>query len=104
MSDCSSEGRQFEPELVEIKISLTQLVECHELKAVSSIPTRGTSVFNSIFLTTLKVSLNTFFSHTSLSFSCTTFQFSLSLLNKFCEAIEVFIKLNFMLKIVLILG
>ena len=43
-SDCSSEGHQFEPDLVDIKTSLTQLVECqpHELKAVDSIPTRGT--------------------------------------------------------------
>ena len=50
-SDCSSEGRRFEPDLVEIKTSLNQLVECQppELKAVGSIPTRGTSVFNSIF-------------------------------------------------------
>ena len=41
VSDCSSEGRQFEHSLVDIKISLTQLVECqpHELKAVGSIPT-----------------------------------------------------------------
>ena len=40
-SDCSSEGRQFKPSLVDIKTSLTQLVECqpHELKAVGSIPT-----------------------------------------------------------------
>ena len=46
-SDCSSEGRQFEPGLVDIKTSLTQLVECqpHELKAVGSIPTRGRSCF-----------------------------------------------------------
>ena len=44
-SDCSSEGRRFEPGLVEIETSLTQLVECqpHELKVVGSIPTRGTS-------------------------------------------------------------
>ena len=49
-SDCSSEGRRFEPGLVDIKTSLTQLVECqpHELKAVGSIPKRGTSCFNSI--------------------------------------------------------
>ena len=46
-SDCSSEGRRFEPDLVDIKTSLTQLVECqpHELKAVGSIPTRGTLYF-----------------------------------------------------------
>ena len=33
-SDCSSEGRQFKPGLVDIKTSLTQLVECepHELR------------------------------------------------------------------------
>ena len=36
VSDCSFEGRQLEPGLVDIKTSLTQLVECqpHELKAV----------------------------------------------------------------------
>ena len=47
-SDCSSEGRWFEPDLVDIKTPLTQLVECqpHELKAVGSIPTRGTSRLN----------------------------------------------------------
>ena len=41
VSDCSSEGRQFEPSLVDIETSLTQLVECqpHELKVVGSIPT-----------------------------------------------------------------
>ena len=63
-SDCSSEGRRLEPDLVDIKTSLTQLVECqpHELKAVGSIPTRGVSCFISIFLTTLKISLNKFFS------------------------------------------
>ena len=46
-SDCSSEGRRFEPDLVNIKTSLTQLVECqpHELKAVGSIPARGMSCF-----------------------------------------------------------
>ena len=46
-SDCSSEGRRFEPDLVDMKTSLTQLVECqpHELKAVGSIPTRGISSF-----------------------------------------------------------
>ena len=46
-SDCSSEGRHFEPGLVDKKTSLTQLVECqpHELKAVGSIPTRGRSFF-----------------------------------------------------------
>ena len=35
------------PDLVDIKTSLTQLVECqpHELKAVGSIPTRGTLYF-----------------------------------------------------------
>ena len=40
-SDCSSEGRRFEPGLVDIKTLLTQLVECqpHELKAMGSIPT-----------------------------------------------------------------
>ena len=40
-SDCRSEGRRFESDLVDIKTSLTQLVECqpHELKAVGSIPT-----------------------------------------------------------------
>ena len=44
-SDCSSEGRQFEPGLVDIETLLTQLVECqpHELKDVGSIPIRGTS-------------------------------------------------------------
>ena len=47
VSNCSSEGRRFEPDLVDIKTLLTQLVECqpHELKAVGSIPTRGTSCF-----------------------------------------------------------
>ena len=51
-SDCSSEGRRFEPDLVDIETSLTQLVECqpHELKVVGSIPIRGTSCFNSIFI------------------------------------------------------
>ena len=46
-SDCSSEGRRFEPDLVDIKTSLTQLVECQpdELKAAGSIPTRGISSF-----------------------------------------------------------
>ena len=46
-SDCSSEGRWFESGLVDIKTSLTQLVECqpHELKAMGSIPTRGRSCF-----------------------------------------------------------
>ena len=46
-SDCSSEGRRFEPGSVDIETSLTQMVECqpHELKAVGSIPTRGTSCF-----------------------------------------------------------
>ena len=46
-SDCSSKGRRFEPSLVDMKTSLTQLVECqpHELKAVGSIPTRGRSCF-----------------------------------------------------------
>ena len=46
-SDSSSEGRWFEPGLVDIKTSLTQFVECqpHELKAVGSIPTRGRSCF-----------------------------------------------------------
>ena len=41
VSDCSSEGRRFEPGLVDIKISLTQLVESqpHELKAMGLIPT-----------------------------------------------------------------
>ena len=50
-SDCSSECRQFEPDLVDIETSLTQLVECqpHELKAVGSIPTRATSRFELIF-------------------------------------------------------
>ena len=40
-SDCSSEGHWFEPGLVDIETSLTQLVECqpHELKVVGSIPT-----------------------------------------------------------------
>ena len=43
VSDCSSEGRRFEPDLADIKTSLTQLVECqpHELKAMGSIPTHG---------------------------------------------------------------
>ena len=52
VSDCSSEGLRFEPGLVDIETSLTQLVECqpHELKVVGSIPTRGTSCFNSIFI------------------------------------------------------
>ena len=47
-SECSSEGRRFETDLVDIKTSLTQLAECqpHELKAVGSIPTRGTSHLN----------------------------------------------------------
>ena len=56
-SDCSSEGRRFEPGLVDIETSLTQLVECqpHELKAVGSIPIRGTSCltqfsYDSIFV------------------------------------------------------
>ena len=46
-SDCSSEGSRFEPDLVDIKTSLTQLVKCqpHELKAVGWIPTRGMSCF-----------------------------------------------------------
>ena len=46
-SDCSSEGRRFERSFVDIKTSLTQLVECqpHELKVVGSIPTRGRSCF-----------------------------------------------------------
>ena len=46
-SDCSSEGRRFEPGLADIKTTLTQLVECEpdELKAVGSIPTRGRSCF-----------------------------------------------------------
>ena len=46
-SDCSSEGQRFEPDLVDMKTSLTHLVECqsHELKAVGSIPTRGTLCF-----------------------------------------------------------
>ena len=63
-SDCSSEGRRFEPGLVDINTSLTQLVECqpHELKAVGSIPTRGMSCFDSIIPLLI---------------------FSLSLLNKF---------------------
>ena len=40
-SDSSSEGHWFEPDLVDIKTLLTQLVECqpHELKAMDSIPT-----------------------------------------------------------------
>ena len=40
-SDCSSEGCWFEPGLVDIETSLTQLVECqpHELKVMGSIPT-----------------------------------------------------------------
>ena len=40
-SDCSSHGRRFEPDLVDIRTSLTQLVECqpHELKAMCLIPT-----------------------------------------------------------------
>ena len=56
-SDCNSEGRRFEPGLVDIETSLTQLVECqpHELKVVGSIPTRGTSCFNSIFVSMLTV-------------------------------------------------
>ena len=91
---------KVEPDLVDIKTLLTQLVECqpHELKAVGSIPIRGVSCFISIFLTTLKISLNKFFSHTSLKFSCTTFSiliFSLSRLNKFCETIEISIKTLF---------
>ena len=47
-SDCSSEGCRFEPSLIDIKTSLTQFVECqpHELKAVGSIPTQGTSRLN----------------------------------------------------------
>ena len=47
-TDCSSEGCRFKPDLVNIKTSLTQLVECqpYELKAVDSIPTRGMSCFN----------------------------------------------------------
>ena len=56
-SDCSSEGRRFEPGLVDIETSLTQLVECqlHELKVVGSIPIRGTSCltqcsYDSIFV------------------------------------------------------
>ena len=74
-SDCSYEGCWFESDLVDIKTSFTQLVECqpHELKVVGSILTRGVSCFISIFLA---------------KFSCTTFSiliFSLSLLNKFCE-------------------
>ena len=51
VSDCSSEGRQFVPDLVDIKTSLTQLVECqpHEVKAVGSIPTQGTPSFQLTF-------------------------------------------------------
>ena len=73
-SHCSSEGRRFEPDLVDIKTSLTQLVECqpHELKAVGSIPTRGVSCFISIFLTTLKISLNKFFSLVEVFFCVST--------------------------------
>ena len=50
-SDCSSEGRRFKPDLVDIKTSLTQLVECqpHELKAVGLIPARGISRFELTF-------------------------------------------------------
>ena len=50
-SDCSSEGRRFEPDLVNIKTLLTQLVEYqpHELKAMGSIPTRGTPSFQLTF-------------------------------------------------------
>ena len=46
-SDRRSEGRRFKPDLVDIKTLLTHLVECqpHELKAIGSIPTRGTSCF-----------------------------------------------------------
>ena len=38
--------------MVDIETSLTQLVECqpHRLKVVGSIPTQGTSCFNSIFI------------------------------------------------------
>ena len=51
-SDCSSEGRRLEPDLVDIETSLTQLVECqpHKLKAVGSISTRGTLYFCLDFL------------------------------------------------------
>ena len=47
VSDCSSEGRRFEPALVDIKTLLTQLVECQpqELKVMGSIPTQGTLCF-----------------------------------------------------------
>ena len=40
VSDCSSEGGRLERGLVDIKTSLTQLVECqpHELNVVGSIP------------------------------------------------------------------
>ena len=46
-SDCSSESCRFEPDLVDVKTSLTQLVECqpHELKFVGSIPTQGMTCF-----------------------------------------------------------
>ena len=59
-SDCSPEGGRFEPDLVDIKTSLTQLVECqpHELKAVGSIPKRGTSRFALIFLIRLLFNLD----------------------------------------------
>ena len=59
VSDCSSEGRQFEPGLVDIKTSLTQLVECQpqELKVVGSIPTRSTLCFKLNF-STLNFSLS----------------------------------------------
>ena len=52
VADCSSQGRRFEPGLVDIETSLTQLVECqpHELKVVGSIPTRGTSCLTRFFI------------------------------------------------------
>ena len=59
-SDCSSEGRRFEPGLVDIETSLTQLVGCqpHELKVVGSIPTRGTSCLTQFFIQQLNFCLS----------------------------------------------
>ena len=47
-SDCSFEGRRFKPDLADIKNlvnSVGSVCQPHELKAVGSIPTRGTPCF-----------------------------------------------------------
>ena len=47
LGECQTVVLKVVPDLVDIKTSLTQLVECqpHELKAMGSIPTRGTLYF-----------------------------------------------------------